>query len=264
MAKRTESATETVSESVSQRDSRTTLDHVYVSVSDRVFDPDTIIYPTTSDSGCECDQRYEDAGAVYVGELTNKQYALFGKELGKLYKGQYVVGYWCEESYPPEKPAVKVLLNNYDFLTDDQKRALDIAVHIANNVRNAYGCGNRNIALRNKSARQQTTKPEKPKDKSPQTRNRSSKYEELVRVYLEHLVAAVLEGKKDQKEMAELTAMDVAKAIKGAFKAKITSVEERVRKTEAWKNRDKTFAPIYNTKTFRERKNTKSPYQRVQ
>lgn len=67
--------------------------HYYVSVSDRVWDPETVVYPETADSGCEIDQKYDEAGAVYVGELTKKQSDILQSTFIKFYKGQYVAGF---------------------------------------------------------------------------------------------------------------------------------------------------------------------------
>jgi len=258
----TESVLSTKSESTSEQDSRKKLYHVYVSVTDQVPDPSRFFY--SEDSGWEPDDEYdyEDAGAVYIGELTKKQYSIFQKEFRKLYKGQYGVGFWWEESYPPENLTSKVLLKNYELLTDNQKRALDIALHLANSIREADGCESRNVTTH--CPKQRAKKTEKPIDKPPQKRKRESKYEELVRMYLEQLVDEVREGNKPQKDVQDLTPLVIAKHIKSTFKAKIQSVEQRVRKTKAWKNREKTFAPLYNTKTFENRQNTNTPYQRVQ
>lgn len=111
-----------------------------------------------------------------------------------------------------------------------------------------------------------TPKPKKNKSKSKPTqkRNKPSKYEELVQSYLEQLTEGVLRGDREQSEVENLTPLVIATAIQSAFKAKISSVQQSVRKTEAWNNRKKTFKPIYDTKTFRNRKNTNSPFQKVQ
>ena len=223
--------------------------HYYVSVSDRVFDPNTVFYPETPDSGCEIDQSYKDAGTVYIGELTKKQSVLFWKEFRKLYKGPYVIGFYYDESYPPEEPAAKVSLNNDEFLIDDQKRALDIAVPLANSVRDAYGCGSKNIALRNKPVRKPTNKPRQPKN-SPQTRKRTSKYENAVENYLLHLVDAVNKGDISPKSIENLTSGKVAEILhknnefitykkKGTEnKASIGSIHQGVRRSKAWRSRN--------------------------
>ncbi len=126
--------------------------HYYVTVSDRAWDPETVFYPETSDMACEIDQKYEDAGAVYIGELTKKQLVIFEEEFKKLYKGQYVVGFGWEDTYPPENLSSRIRLNHYAVLSDDQKRVLDIAAHLANSIRNEDGCGNKNVVIQSKLA----------------------------------------------------------------------------------------------------------------
>ena len=128
--------------------------HYYVSVSDRVWDPETVIYFETPKSVCEIDQTYEEAGQVYIGELTKKQSVILQTEFGKLYKGQYVVGFEWDETYPPENLTSRVLLNNYALLTDDQKKVLDIALHLANSIRKEDGCGSKNIATQSTQGEQ--------------------------------------------------------------------------------------------------------------
>ena len=113
--------------------------HYYVTVSDREFDPETVFYPATAHTECEIDEKYESAGAVYVGKLTKGQCAILQEEFYKLYKGKYVVGFGSDETYPPENLTSKVLLDNYAFLVDDQKRVLDIASHLAKSIRDASG-----------------------------------------------------------------------------------------------------------------------------
>ena len=119
--------------------------YVYVSVSDRVLDPKH--YLGSDDSDWEPDNKdiWEDAGAVYVGKLTKKQYAVFKREFPKLYKGRYGYSIWWEESYPPEDLALAARLNHYDYLTDDQKEAVYTAIHVANSIRTEDGCESENV-----------------------------------------------------------------------------------------------------------------------
>jgi hypothetical protein len=118
--------------------------------------------------------------------------------------------------------------------------------------------------------------PEKAKCKKSQskgTRKKPSKYEILTQAYLDKVVDEIREASENrrtflQAKAASLTAMDIAEAIKDSFKAKIESVEKRVGKTKAWKNKDETLNPVmqsfYNTRTFNDRQNTNRPFREVQ
>ena len=132
----------------------------YVSVSDIPIDD----VQAWEDGGVE----YHEAGAVYIGELTHMQYTVFQKEFSKAYKGQYVVSYRCKMQLSKEDElALQVWLGNYDYLSDEQREVLNIAVRVTNQVRTADGCGDRNIAepVRKKTkktgsnAKQSSTKP---------------------------------------------------------------------------------------------------------
>ena len=116
-------------------------------------------------------------------------------------------------------------------------------------------------------------KQKRKKTQSTGQRNKPSKYEELTKAYLDKVVADIREASDERKRAlqsraANLTPMDVADALKDSFKAKIENVEERVRKTSAWKNRKETLKPamqsFYNTSTFVNRQNTKSHFREVQ
>jgi len=100
-----------------------------------------------------------------------------------------------------------------------------------------------------------TTKGSKPK----QTRKRESKYEVSVENYLHKLVDLVKKGDKPQAFALNLTPMDVALALqkKEKFKTvkikgvehevKIESIEDRVGRSKAWKNRHNILKEIKST-----------------
>ena len=123
---------------------------------------------------------------------------------------------------------------------------------------------------------QATSQPlveEKPKPKNetaqPKKRRRIrvKKYEVPVAEYLINLREEVLVGIVPSAKVANLTAMDIAECLakKDEFKnLKIDSIEQKVRRSEAWRNRNETFKPIYDTATFRNQHSGKTPYQDVQ
>ena len=169
----------------------------YVSVSDRIRDP-TVFYPENVYSVWEIDQRYEDARAVYVGELTKKQSGILQREFHKLYKGPYVVGFSWDETYPPEDLESRVRLRNYARLSDEQKKALDLAFHLANSIRTEDGCESKNIKSNGKNTNKSSLQPTlKSKSETKQTRNRTSKYEVFVQAHLDQLTESVLERSKN-------------------------------------------------------------------
>ena len=119
----------------------------------------------------------EIVGAAYIGKLTETQlYIHVAREFSKLYKGGYPVVFHPQKILPSElfllgaeaTLSLKVLLGNYKILTDDQKKALEIAVHVANSVRDADGCGSKNITFK---ASRQLVK-DKPPDKKEELEGR--------------------------------------------------------------------------------------------
>ena len=100
-----------------------------------------ICYATGDDS-----TEYNNVGAADIGELTYAQFRLCKDEFYNLYNGWYLA-HFVPQVWLPNNMAMslKVLIGNYNILSTEQRKILDIAVHTANNVRNAYGCGHKNI-----------------------------------------------------------------------------------------------------------------------
>jgi hypothetical protein len=97
-------------------------------------------------------------------------------------------------------------------------------------------------------------------------RGRDKKYEAPVEEYIVNLREAVLDGSVPSARVANLTSMDIAEHIikqEGFKNNLITSIEQKVRKTVAWKKRHETLKAVYETGTFINRLNTNSPYQEV-
>lgn len=96
----------------------------------------------------------------------------------------------------------------------------------------------------------QSTRPKKPRKK------RHSKYEDAVKDYLKSLVTLALEdsSKFVLDQVATLSAKVIAEHLKKNderfAQAKINCIEDRVRRTNAWKNRKETLKPVYNTRTL--------------
>ena len=85
-------------------------------------------------------------GAVYINELTRSQYAIFKKKFSQAYRGQCVVGFFCQQPLSSDaERSLKIALSNYEFLTDDQKQALDVAYRVADQVRDADDCEGKNV-----------------------------------------------------------------------------------------------------------------------
>jgi len=118
---------------------------------------------------------------------------------------------------------------------------------------------------------------EEPKQKQSQSngeREKRSKYEEATKAYIDKMVKDIQEAGPSRKrslqsEAANLKAKDIAQKVKHIFpNATLESVEERIRKTKAWKNRKETLVPVmlsfYDSRTFNERQNTNTPYQELQ
>ena len=196
----------------------------YVSVSDIPIDD----VQAWEDGGVE----YHEAGAVYIGELTHVQYTVFQKEFSKAYKGQYVVSYRCKMQLSKEDElALRMWLGNYDYLSDEQREVLDIAVRVANQVRAADGCKGKNVPL------PQNTRKKKKRQDSPE-KNRQpgvSKYEYVVQSIIEDNISKVVKG-----EAKPLLQKDIVSKIKKEWKdfenLELDSIRKGVGKTLAWKN----------------------------
>jgi len=92
--------------------------------------------------GGDCDESDRDesvwVGAVDIGELTCEQYADLKTLFYATYRGGYDIGFRCQRLLPEqEKRRMKVVEGNKDSLTKSQKEALDIALRIADQIRNA-------------------------------------------------------------------------------------------------------------------------------
>ena len=148
-----------------------------------------------------------DVGAIPIGELTRRQYAVFRKEFEKVCKGLlYVFGFQCEQPLPDdEKMSLAVVLDNYVYLTDEQKKILDTALRIANKIREADGCGDKNTKAQ-KSKAVGVTRGGKTKGKKGKIVDK--KFEDLI--YRE-------------PEKAELSAARLAKILKCSKTAIIDS-----------------------------------------
>jgi len=151
--------------------------HVYACVSDRPIAPEQMFYSETSGSGWEIDEKYVFSGAVYLGELTSTQYAAVAEDFSENYKGQYVVQFDWEESFPPTAPKLKRQLAHAAsaILNEDQKKVLNIVLQIANNIRTADGCGDKNVQFPQMSPEESSQKTEdSPKRPSSKGKERNA------------------------------------------------------------------------------------------
>jgi hypothetical protein len=173
-----------------------------------------------------------------------------------LYKGQYGVGFRWEETYPPENLTSKVLLKNYDFLTDDQKKALDIALHLANSIREADGCESEDILDKHptepKAKNTIETALQPAKTLKKQRKQRRSKYEDAVLERLHNIVEGVNKGYVSSEEFEDFsTVKSIAKYLQdndNRFrKTKIESIEQYVGRSDAWKKRQEILKLCYGT-----------------
>ena len=83
-------------------------------------------------------------GAVDIGELSRSQYIIFKKKFSQAYTGKGI-GFHCQQPLSSNtERSLKIALNNYRFLTGDQKQALDVAIRVADQVRDAENCEDKN------------------------------------------------------------------------------------------------------------------------
>jgi len=115
-----------------------------------------------------------------------------------------------------------------------------------------------------------TTKSNSKTSKSLQSgearaRRSDEMYENPVMDYLIDLRESVLAGRIPSARIANLTALEIAEYLKKkdptTFWAKITSIKQKIGRTDAWDQRKETFRPVFETGTFINRHNTNSAYQ---
>lgn len=102
-----------------------------------------------------------------------------------------------------------------------------------------------------------TGKPKRTRQRSP------GKYEIHVQGFLDYVKDRVLQGDVTSSYAHNLAPLDVAEYLsenKNFKEAKIESITDRVSRSKAWKNRNEMFKPIYDTATFRNRRNINSEY----
>ena len=93
------------------------------------------------------------------------------------------------------------------------------------------------------------------------------KYEVHVLNFLVSMKESVLHGNISSALIENLTASEIAEHLSKSDEfqgATIPSIVDRVSRTDAWRNRKKTFCSIYDTETFRNRQTSNDPYQEVQ
>jgi hypothetical protein len=85
-------------------------------------------------------------GVIYIGELTDRQYSIFLTRFQKKYTGVYFATFVPSQQLLPDRETeLKLLLADYGKLSGGRKRVLDTAVQIADEVRKADGCADKNI-----------------------------------------------------------------------------------------------------------------------
>jgi len=89
-------------------------------------------------------------GAVDIGELTDKQFDIFFKRCQKEFTMKmfkYAVRFIDKPSVPPHKKVEqRLLLDECKKLTADRQEVLNAVFRLANAVRKASGCENKNIS----------------------------------------------------------------------------------------------------------------------
>ena len=132
-------------------------------------------------------------GAVNVGKLNFFQFSIFKIEFFKLYQGRYKVGFRFKQPLSRRlKKLLQMELSNYEHLADDQKKAIDIARHVADQVRRDEGDGDKDFAeiartviaahttVQPPSSQEKSSSPppDKPKKKSSQRKSCSREVHE--------------------------------------------------------------------------------------
>ena len=103
---------------------------------------------------------HEWVGAVYIGELTREQHGFFERKFHAMYSGRYVADIQSRWPLPEHACSeLKRLKEAHAILKGDQKKALDIALNLANQIRTADGCGDKNIDVGKTVAMVQADKP---------------------------------------------------------------------------------------------------------
>ncbi|MCL2305168.1 MAG: hypothetical protein FWC43_07575 [Planctomycetaceae bacterium] len=188
-------------------------------------------------------------GAVYIGELTDKQFHNFlwrYKQESKIREFKYTVEFIDRSSIPSRKEME--LEMRFVVLTTDRQEMLDTALQLADAARKPND-KNKPIKPKTKSVTDSNTQQPAKQPRKP----RGSKYEDGVKYYLIQFSESVLEGIISPKEVEKLSPKSVAENFKKLDKfknAQIENIEDRVGRTKAWKNRMEILRPIYNTKTF--------------
>ena len=207
-----------------------TSERFYVTISE-------LVEGDNLEDGCEC------LGAVDIGELTRLQYAIFRQGFSKIYRGQSVVGFQSHRTPSnvddtqsrADAMSLAVVLDNYDFLTDDQRKALDTALRIANQVRTADGCGHKNIVRQKWKKKDENA--DNPAGEGSTGGVGSKKYEDAVQSIIDINVPEVVAGKAEP-----LLQKDIVSKLKNEwdnFKGdNVSTITKGVSRTLAWKNYD--------------------------
>ena len=217
---------------------------------------------------------------AHIGDLTKQEIECIRQVS---YARTYIVFRLATE-ITPDSPEHSMLLKNFEAVKTANRQGLSredrfrvlvalavikLAAHLRSTRRRAWGysliVGNVPGIPVDQSARAAFTflpnsasPTTKAKDKSKKKRKpRISKYDVAVERYLRELAEAIEQGDQKAEFAEKLSPMDIAKALheKDIFKTKkikgietettITSIKDRVRRSEPWKNRKKILQPIY-------------------
>ena len=86
-------------------------------------------------------------GAVYIGELTQSQHDDFVTRYKKKYTGIYFYSFVHSQRIPAQVEGyLNLLLNDAVNLSGGRQRVLKTAIVVANEVRLAHGCGDKNVS----------------------------------------------------------------------------------------------------------------------
>jgi len=181
-------------------------------------------------------------GAIRIGELTRQQYIVFRHEFGKACRGRrYIFGFRCEQPLASDaKMSLEVMLDKHDFLTDEQKKILDIALHIANTIRMADGCGDKNIV------RQKQRKKGENEDGSAggETETSKSKYRDFVRALVGQRIEDIVEERETKfHQIKEIISMlKKSDVFDGGDVPPDSAIRRGIGRVPEWKTRKKALA----------------------
>jgi hypothetical protein len=174
-------------------------------------------------------------GAVDIGELTRSQHALFGTQFYATYdtaqEERYVTGIrWRQPLSAEMELELKVLLGKRNFLKDEQKNALDLAEKLANLVREADGCGDKNIVAKKRGKKGEGQK----KNIEDGAREQNLKYEVPVQSIIDINIQKVVSGEANQLMQKEIVSQ--LKKWEQFTETTDSAITRGVRRTQAWKN----------------------------